>query len=195
VLTASRHTGIFCNDRRKSGKELIGNTSKLGLLSSAESHQGAYVMANSPDVTNIPGMTKEMRDGVVAAFDAMSCWRDEIESVNARCAGKVLDQMSATARAMGWSEQAVAATREYLAKASKMQTEVLDQLIDGWKRQLKSPVAPTAIPRCFTAHCLIKNVTGELTVRRGAAIPNRIGVADGGTNEHGRAARDQGGGG
>lgn len=107
-------------------------------------------MANSPDVTNIPGMTKEMRDGVVAAFDAMSCWRDEIESVNARCAGKVLDQMSATARAMGWSEQAVAATREYLAKASKMQTEVLDQLIDGWKRQLKSPVAPTAIPRCFT---------------------------------------------
>src|ERR1700674_212442 len=45
------------------------------------------------------------------------------------------------------------------------------------------------------AHCLIKNVTGELTVRRGAAIPNRIGVADGGTDQHGRAARDQGGGG
>src|SRR6267378_1707814 len=45
------------------------------------------------------------------------------------------------------------------------------------------------------AHCLIKNVTGELTVRSGAAIPNRIGVADGRTDQHGCAARDHGSGG
>ena len=46
-----------------------------------------------------------------------------------------------------------------------------------------------------TAHCLTKNVTGELTARTGAATPNRIGVADGGTDQHGRAARGHGGGG
>ena len=45
------------------------------------------------------------------------------------------------------------------------------------------------------SHCLIKNVTGELTVRIGAAIPNRIGVADGRTDQHGCAARAHGGGG
>ena len=43
--------------------------------------------------------------------------------------------------------------------------------------------------------CLINNVTGELTVRSGAAIPNRIGVVDGRTDQHGYAARDHGGGG
>jgi hypothetical protein len=51
----------------------------------------------------------------------------------------------------------------------------------------------TAKPRRAKAHCLIKNVTGELTVRIGAAIPNRIGVADGRTDQHGCAARDHGG--
>ncbi len=45
------------------------------------------------------------------------------------------------------------------------------------------------------AHCLINNVTGELTVGSVAAIPNRIGVADGRTDQHGCAARDHGGGG
>jgi hypothetical protein len=44
-------------------------------------------------------------------------------------------------------------------------------------------------------HCLINNVTGELTVRSGTAIPNRIGVADGRTDQHGYAARDHSGGG
>jgi hypothetical protein len=49
---------------------------------------------------------------------------------------------------------------------------------------------------CFTgAHCLINNVTGELTVGSVAAIPNRIGVADGRTDQHGCAARNHGGGG
>ena len=47
----------------------------------------------------------------------------------------------------------------------------------------------------FDPHCLIKNVTGELTVRIGAAIPNRLGVADGRTDQHGCAARAHGGGG
>jgi hypothetical protein len=48
-------------------------------------------ITRSPDVrssikhrlggTNMPGMTKEMRHGVVAAFDALSNWSDEIEIV------------------------------------------------------------------------------------------------------------------
>ena len=50
------------------------------------------------EFTNMPGMTKEMRDGVVAAFDALSNWRDEIETVNERCLKKVLDQTSTVAR-------------------------------------------------------------------------------------------------
>ena len=37
-------------------------------------------MANSSDFANIPGMTKEMRDGVIAALDALSNWRHELET-------------------------------------------------------------------------------------------------------------------
>jgi hypothetical protein len=104
-------------------------------------------MASSSEFTNIPGITKEMRENVGSAFDALSNWRDEIETVNERCLSKVLDKTSAVARSMGWPDQAVNATRQALESASKAQTEVIDQLIESWKKQLKSPTAPLGIPR------------------------------------------------
>ena len=99
---------------------------------------------------NVSGMTKEMRNSVIAAFDALSNWRDEIETANERCLGKVLDQTSAVARSMGWPDQAIRTTREYLERTSKVQIEMIDQITDGWKRQLKSATAPMAVPRSFT---------------------------------------------
>src|SRR4030081_146467 len=60
---------------------------------------------------------------------------------------------------------------------------------------IRSSTQSTRDRRLSRAHCLINNVTGELTVRSGAAIPNRIGIADGRTDQHGYAARDHGGGG
>ena len=107
-------------------------------------------MANSSDFTNLAGMTKEMRDRVVAAFDALSNWRDEIEAANERCLGKVLDQTSAVARSMGWPDEAIKTTREYLQHTGKVQTQLIDQLMEGWKQQLKSPNGPMAIPRGLT---------------------------------------------
>jgi hypothetical protein len=106
-------------------------------------------MANSSDFTNLAGMTKEMRDRVLAAFDALSNWRDEIETAE-RCLGKVLDQTSAVARSMGWPDEAIKTMREYLQHTGKVQTKLIDQLIEGWKQQLKSPIAPMAIPRGLT---------------------------------------------
>ena len=107
-------------------------------------------MASSSDFANIPGMTREMRDGVISAFDALSNWRDEVETANERCLGKVLDRTSAIARSMGWPDQAVRATREYLEKTSKVQVEMIDQIMDTWKRQLKSATAPMAFPSSLT---------------------------------------------
>ncbi len=49
--------------------------------------------------------------------------------------------------------------------------------------------APTVNRRgTLTPHCLTKTVTGELTATTRGAAPNRLGVADGGTDQHGRAA-------
>ena len=106
------------------------------------------VVGSSEFANRIPGMTKEMRDGVVAAFDALSKWRDEIETVNERCLKKVLDQTSTVARSMGWPDQTVRMTREHLERASKAQTEMIEQIIEGWKQQVMSPGAMGA-PRSF----------------------------------------------
>jgi len=95
-------------------------------------------------------MTKDMREGVVAAFDALSHWRDEIETANERCLGKVLDQTSAVARSMGWPDQAIRTTREYLENTSKMQLEMIDHITDTWKQQLKSATGPMSVPRSFS---------------------------------------------
>src|SRR5262245_62446697 len=108
-------------------------------------------MASSTDLAIIPVITKEMRESLVAAFDAMSNWRNEIETANERCLGKVMDQTSAVARSMGWPDQAIRTAREYLENTSKMQVEMIDQIVDGWKQQLKSATSPMAIPRSFAA--------------------------------------------
>jgi hypothetical protein len=109
-------------------------------------------MARLHDLTNIPGMTKEMRDSVKATFDALSNWRDEIEAANERCLGKVLDHTSAVARSMGWPDQAIKATREYLENTSKVQIEMIDRITDGWKEQLQSTTAPMPVPRGSPGH-------------------------------------------
>src|SRR5215467_2696493 len=108
-----------------------------------------FFMANSSEFKNIAGMTKEMRERVVAAFDELSNWRDEIETANERCLGKVLDQTSAVARSMGWPNQAVKTTRDYLEQISKAQTKMIDSLIESWKEQLKSQT-PMEIPNRLT---------------------------------------------
>lgn len=106
-------------------------------------------MANSYEFANVPGMTKEMREQLISTLDALSSWSDELKAVNERCLSKVLGQTSAVARSMGWPDQTINAAREQLENVSKMQTQVIDQIMDGWKRQLKSPTAPTGVPGIF----------------------------------------------
>jgi hypothetical protein len=109
-------------------------------------------MSNAPDFRSIPGVSKEMGDELVATFDALSKWRDEVETVNERRLSKVLVHTSAVARAMGWPDQAIRATREHLETAAKAQTEMIDQVIQSWAQQLKSTAAPMAAPRNFAKH-------------------------------------------
>lgn len=105
----------------------------------------------SADFQTIQGMSKQVREELIATFDALTNWRDEIETVNERCLNNVLDRI-AVAPAMGWPDQAVRSTREYLKGTAKAQTEIIDQMIEGWKRQIKSTSAPMAIPPSFGEH-------------------------------------------
>jgi hypothetical protein len=117
------------------------------------------MMATSSDFRsmNVPGVTREVREGVTAAFDALSNWRDEIETANERCLGKVLDQTSVVARSMGWPDEAIKTTRDHLEQICKTQTKMIDSLIEGWREQLKSPT-PMEIPHRFRT----SNSTGAI---------------------------------
>ena len=109
-------------------------------------------MAGSAEFTikDVPGLTREVREEVIAAFDALSNWRDEVDTANERCLKKVLDQTAKVAKALGWNDQTIRATREYLETVAKMQSEAIDQLTETWKRQLTSSTQPMAIPRGFS---------------------------------------------
>ena len=47
--------------------------------------------------------------------------------------------MAAAARALGWPEQIVDATRSQKQSVTKTQIRVMDQMVDAWEEQIKSP--------------------------------------------------------
>jgi hypothetical protein len=88
---------------------------------------------------SVPGLSDEGRQAVNEAFDAMSAWRAETAKRSEKNSEQVIDKMAAAARALGWPEQIVDATRAQLQGMTKMQIQMMDRLIDAWEEQIKSP--------------------------------------------------------
>jgi hypothetical protein len=86
-----------------------------------------------------PNLSEEARRAVNAAFDAMSAWRTDIASTSEKNVEQVIAKMSAAARALGWPEQVVDATRSQIQSIIKMQIQTMDQIMDAWEEQIKSP--------------------------------------------------------
>ena len=104
-------------------------------------------MMPASEIRNFTWLSGESRQALMDAFNAVSQWREEIAAANDRCLTKVLDQVAAAQRAQGWPSSVTVATREHLLKASKMQTQMIDQLMAEWEQQLKSKGAsPDASP-------------------------------------------------
>ena len=94
---------------------------------------------------NIPGLNEEARKAVNGVFDAMSEWRDEVTSTTESCTDKVLDRMGEAAKSMGWPRELVDATRSQFQQATRMQSAFIDQMMDAWQQQLKSPGTPMRV--------------------------------------------------
>lgn len=84
-------------------------------------------------------MNDEARRAINTAFDALNDWRNEMAAANERYSAKVFDQMSNATRAMGMPEEVVSATRQQLQNASRMQLQMMDQVMDAWKQQMRDP--------------------------------------------------------
>ena len=91
------------------------------------------------DPTAVPGLSNEARDAVNAAFDAMSTWRTETVQNSEKNLEQVIEKMAAAARALGWPEQIVDATRAQMQTMTKTQIQMMDQMMDAWEEQIKSP--------------------------------------------------------
>ena len=94
---------------------------------------------------SVPELSDEARQAVNAAFDAMSAWRIETAKSSEKNSEQVIEKMAAAARALGWPEQIVDATRAQLQSITKMQIQMMDQLMDAWQEQIKSP-NPMTVP-------------------------------------------------
>jgi hypothetical protein len=91
------------------------------------------------DPMAVPGLSNEARDAVNAAFDAMSTWRTETVNNGEKNVEQVIEKMGAAARALGWPEQIVDATRSQMQTVTKTQIQMMDQMMDAWEEQIKSP--------------------------------------------------------
>lgn len=92
------------------------------------------------------GMGDDARRAMNAAFDAMANWRNEIASITDRNSDAVYDKMAAAAKSVGWPAEFVDMTRQNMQNASKMQMQIMDQVMDAWEQQMKNPGAAFANP-------------------------------------------------
>jgi hypothetical protein len=101
------------------------------------------------DIQTLTSNNSDAREAVTGVFDALEKWRDEVVSVNERHLTKALDLVAGSQRALGWPEHFVSTTKDCLLKASKIQTQMISQVIDAWENQLKSSARPTVLPEAF----------------------------------------------
>ena len=104
-------------------------------------------MLSAAEIRNFTWLNGEARHAVTQAFNAVSQWRDEISHANDRYLSNVLDQVAVAQRAQGWPNSVTVATRQHLLQASKVQTQMIDQLMGDWEQQLKSQAAPDSSMR------------------------------------------------
>jgi hypothetical protein len=88
---------------------------------------------------SVPGLSTEARKAVNAVFDAMSTWRTDTVNMSEKNIEQVVEKMAAAARALGWPEQIVDATRTQMQNITKLQIQTMDRIMDTWEEQIKSP--------------------------------------------------------
>lgn len=86
------------------------------------------------------GLDAEAREAMNAVFDALAECREEVGETIQRSNQSVLGKMAIAAEALGWPEALVESSRAHLAEISKIQLHMIDQLMDAWQAQLRSPL-------------------------------------------------------
>jgi predicted O-linked N-acetylglucosamine transferase (SPINDLY family) len=104
-----------------------------------QNKQHAEPSARSFDAMSAIGLSEQARKAVNEAFDAMSTWRIETAKSSEKNSEQVIEKMAAAARALGWPGEIVDAIRTQMQSITKLQIEIMDQIMDAWEEQIKAP--------------------------------------------------------
>lgn len=106
-------------------------------------------MSNNPFLSN-PAFQKlndDAQKSVSQAFDAMENWRSQLNDMGEKNSDAVFDKMTEAAKSLGWPTEYLEMSRRQVQQASKMQVQVVDQMMDAWEKNLtalgKGAQAPT----------------------------------------------------
>jgi hypothetical protein len=95
---------------------------------------------------SVPGLPDEAREAVNAALKTLSSWRNDLADASEKNGKQTIERMAAAAAALHWPEQIVDTARTQMKAIAEMQIRALDQMIDAWEEQLKSPNLAAASP-------------------------------------------------
>jgi hypothetical protein len=135
---------VDAEEADRGGAQSLGDFTRIPRRSARET-----VMTPMSDMHTVTLPNTDAREAVTSAFEAMEKWRDEIVAVNERHLEKALDLVAGSQRALGWPDHVTTATREYLLKASKIQTQMIGEVMDAWQKQLKSFASVPSLPEAF----------------------------------------------
>jgi hypothetical protein len=137
-----RSSTLLCGTSKPGAAATDGSVTSVFKVCEKEMRSWRNRLAMNPPanlIRWIPGVSNEARDAVNAAFDAMSTWRTETVNNSERNREEVIEKMAAAGHALGWPEQIVDATRSQMQTLIKTQTQMMDQMMDAWEEQIKSP--------------------------------------------------------
>jgi hypothetical protein len=95
--------------------------------------------------------SKEAQDAFKAGIGALSQWREDVARTADKNASKVYGELASAAEAMGWPEEVVEGIRAQLDKTTELQLHMIDQAMDAWVQQVKSPMATPPGLESFTS--------------------------------------------
>jgi hypothetical protein len=117
-----------------------------------------------------PGLSEDAKQAALSALEAMADWRSEMTATTERQNARVAEKMAAAAKALGWPAEIVDATRSHMQAASKMQVEMMDQMMAVWKEQLRHP-DPAAAVKSMMSRMSAGGLPGMMPGADGMANP------------------------
>lgn len=96
-------------------------------------------------LNSISRMDTKATDAFNGAFEAMEKWRNEIAQTAEQRGEEVFDKLGVAAKAAGWPDTLIDSTKTQLMQASKMQTDMIDHMMEAWQAQVKSPGSPAQL--------------------------------------------------